>query len=96
MVASLHTMQYLNFFVVSIMISHEPKSLMLNRHPEVRELFPAFQDMIRENQRPADQVVLSDEDVMRILKISKRTLITMREERNAVPVFPIRRSRLCT
>jgi hypothetical protein len=43
--------------------------------------FEILQYEIQKAQRPASEVVLSDGDVMKILKISKRTLATLKAER---------------
>ena len=63
------------------MYSQERHSTLMNRHPEIRELFSALRDLIQQNQRPPDQVVLDDEGAMAVLKTSKRKLRILRDER---------------
>jgi len=46
----------------------------LNRYPELKEFILIIRHEIQEAQRPAVEVILVDEDVIRMLKISKRTL----------------------
>ena len=66
-------------------------SPLLNRHPEIKELLELFKHEVRQAQRPADEVLLSDEEVMKMLGISKRTLQYIKSERT-IP-FTILRSR---
>ena len=44
------------------------------KHPELKEFFYLIRYEIQQAQRPADEIILDDEDVMRHLKISKRKL----------------------
>jgi hypothetical protein len=76
------------------MVPQENKYPLLNRHPEVKELFFLFRDMLQDIQRPPDQTVLGDEDVMQMLKISKRTLATMKAER-VIPYSQERKGMPC-
>jgi len=39
-----------------------------------------FEEIIIENQRPAEEVLLGEAEIMKLLGISKRTLATMRAE----------------
>lgn len=48
------------------------------RNTDIKELLRVIRYEIQQAQRPPNQVVLDDEDVMRILKISKRTLQYMK------------------
>jgi len=57
---------------------------LLSRHPEFRELIMVFRHEVQKAQRPANEIILIDEEVMRILSISKRTLCYMRE-RGEIP-----------
>lgn len=57
----------------------------LNKAPiwveeRLEELLSQIQETISLNQRPPDQVILVDAEVIRILKISKRTLASLREK----------------
>jgi hypothetical protein len=54
---------------------------LFHKHPELKEFFLLMQHEIQQAQRPADEIILDDEDVMKILKISKRTLQYMKSER---------------
>src|SRR5262245_53784444 len=47
---------------------------ILNRYPELKELFYQFRYCIQHAQRQAEEIILDDQDVMRQLKISKRKL----------------------
>ena len=44
------------------------------RHSELKELLKTFRHEVMKLQRPATEVVMDDEDVMALLKISKRKL----------------------
>ena len=57
------------------------QSFLFNRYPELKELISLFRYEIQNAQRPADEVILNDQDVMRILKISKRKLADMKSKR---------------
>jgi len=54
------------------------KNPILNRHPELKELVQVFKTEVQNAQRPANEIILVDQDVMRILKISKRKLDYMK------------------
>ena len=47
---------------------------LFSKHPELKELLYLLRHEIQLAQRPAEQVILDDQDVMRILKVSKRKL----------------------
>lgn len=47
---------------------------IFNRYPELKEILSLIRYEIQQAQRPADEVILDDQDVMRHLKISKRKL----------------------
>jgi hypothetical protein len=49
------------------------QSLFL-KYPELKDLLHLIRNEMEQAKRPADEVILNDEDVMRILKISKRKL----------------------
>jgi hypothetical protein len=44
------------------------------KYPELKDFFYLFRKELQQAQRPADEIILDDEDVMRMLKISKRKL----------------------
>ena len=52
-----------------------------DRWPELKGLVDEIDEKISRVSLPADQVILDDVDVMRILKISKRKLAQLRAER---------------
>lgn len=51
----------------------DKRSIFL-KHPELKEFFYLIRYEIQQAQRPAEEIILGDEDVMRHLKISKRKL----------------------
>ena len=55
---------------------------MLPKYAEDRmdELIEKLALIANENHRPANEVILDDEDVMKILKICKRSLATLRDD----------------
>lgn len=55
------------------------------KHPELREFFHLIRYEIQQAQRPADEIILDDEDVMRQLKISKRKLQYLKAD-NIIPI----------
>jgi hypothetical protein len=55
---------------------------LFHKHPELKEFFLLMRHEIQHAQRPADEIILCDEDVMKILKISKRKLQYMKSERS--------------
>ena len=55
------------------------------KHPELKEFFYLIRYEMQQAQRPADEIILDDEDVMRHLKISKRKLQYLK----AYKVIPI-------
>lgn len=60
------------------------KTILLERYPFLKELIGIFRYEVQQAQRPANQVVLNDEDVLKMLKISKRKLQSMRSD-NLIP-----------
>lgn len=46
----------------------------LKKYPELKEFLHLVRHEIQQTQRPANEVILDDEDVMQILKICKRKL----------------------
>lgn len=57
------------------------KTHYTDRWPELKGLVDEIDEKISRVSLPADQVILDDVDVMRILKISKRKLAQLRAER---------------
>ena len=55
-------------------------SSIFERHPELRDFLYQIRREIQQAQRPADEIILDDQDVMRILKISKRKLQYLRAD----------------
>lgn len=55
--------------------------LIFKRYPDLKELILLFRQELLKMQRPADEVVLLDEDIMRMLGICKRNLASMRATR---------------
>ena len=58
---------------------------ILLKYPELRDLIYLIRYEIQQAQRPADEIILDDEDVMRHLKISKRKLQYLKADK----VIPI-------
>jgi hypothetical protein len=54
---------------------------ILNRYPELKELIKIIRDEVQRHQRPACETVLYDEDVQKLLGISKRKLEYMKAGR---------------
>ena len=50
------------------------RETILKKYPELKELIQWFCYELYRAQRPAHEVILDDEEVMKILKISKRKL----------------------
>jgi hypothetical protein len=50
------------------------------KHPELKEFFYLIRYEMQQAQRPADEIILDDEDVMHHLKISKRNLQYMKAD----------------
>lgn len=72
-------MRLLFKFLDKIFIMQE--SFLFNRYPEIKELISLFRYEIQKAQRPAKEVVLNDQNVMKMLKISKRKLDYMKANR---------------
>lgn len=70
-----------------------PEHPIINRHPELKELVGIIRHEIQQAQRPAEEIVLTDEDVMKILKISKRTLDDFKKNQVLPRHQPIPRSK---
>jgi hypothetical protein len=66
--------------------------VLLNRHPEIRELISIFRYEVQKAQRPATEVILIDQDVMKMLGISERKLDYMKAKRIIPFSQPIPRS----
>lgn len=54
------------------------KHPILNRYPELKELVNIIRDEVQRHQRPANETILYDEDVQKILGVSKRKLEYMK------------------
>ena len=59
------------------------------KHPELKEFFYLIRYEIQQAQRPADEIILDDEDVMRHLKISKRKLQYLKADKSSQYIFLI-------
>lgn len=46
----------------------------------IDDLLGKLETLVRENQRPASEVILDDDDALKILKICKRSLATLRSD----------------
>jgi predicted DNA-binding transcriptional regulator AlpA len=65
---------------------------LFRRYPELKELFIMLQQQIQSLQRPANEVVMTDQAVMKMLEISERKLDYMKA-RKVIPFSqPIKRS----
>ena len=72
-------------------ISHqmnEKHAILLNRHPELKELVNIIRDEVQRHQRPASETILYDEDMMKLLGISKRKLEYMKADREIPYIDP--------
>lgn len=67
--------------------------ILLSRHPELKELVGIIRYEVQQAQRPAHEIILSDEDAMRVLKISKRTLESLKQNRLIPRHQPVPRSK---
>jgi hypothetical protein len=47
---------------------------IFKRYPELKEFIHVLRHEVQQTQRPADEIILDDNDVMKTLKISKRKL----------------------
>jgi hypothetical protein len=65
---------------------------IFRRYPEIRDLFIQIRQEIQSKQRPANEIVLIDQDVMQILHISERKLDDMKAKRIIPFSQPIPRS----
>lgn len=54
---------------------------ILKRHPELIELVRIIRDEVQRHQRPANETILHDEDLMKILGVSKRKIEYMKANR---------------
>lgn len=54
---------------------------LFKKQPELREFLHLLRHEIQQAQRPANEIILDDESVMRMLGISKRTLQYMKAHR---------------
>jgi hypothetical protein len=64
------------------------KHPILNRYPELKELVCIIRDEVQRHQRPANETILHDEDVQKILGISKRKLEYMKANREIPYINP--------
>lgn len=51
---------------------------LYNHYPEMKELIQIFRHEVQKAQRPANEIILTDNDVQDLLKISKRKLQYMK------------------
>jgi len=70
---------YLCFYFANKMRSFDSTTYF--KQKDINELIHIFRYEVQNAQRPANEVILDDEDVMRILKISKRKLQYMKADR---------------
>jgi hypothetical protein len=54
---------------------------ILRRYPEFKEFLRLMRSEVQNSQRPANEIIYGDQDVMRMLKISKRKLDYMKANR---------------
>ena len=54
---------------------------LLHRFPEFAEALQELKTELKQAHRPADEILLDDVDLREMLKISKRTLATYRQQR---------------
>jgi hypothetical protein len=54
---------------------------ILHRYPELKEFIRLMRQEVQNCQRPASEIILTDQDVMRMLRISKRKLDYMKANR---------------
>ena len=59
---------------------HTTEHHIFNRYPELKEFVHILKYEVQQAQRPADEIILDDNDVMHLLKISKRKLQYMKAE----------------
>jgi hypothetical protein len=55
--------------------------VVFTRYPELKELVYIFRHEVQKAQRPAEEIILTEEYVLRLLRISKRKLCYMRASR---------------
>jgi len=67
---------------------------IFNRYPELKQFVHLLRYEVQQAQRPANEIVLDDETTMKILRISKRTLATMKAERT-IPYSQERKGTPC-
>jgi hypothetical protein len=61
---------------------------ILKRHPELKELVKIIRDEVQRHQRPANETILYDEDLMKILGVSKRKIEYMKANREITYIDP--------
>jgi hypothetical protein len=66
--------------------------ILLKRYPEIKELIFIFRNDVQQSKRPANEVILNDQDVMKMLHISKRKLDYLKPRRIIPFSQPISRS----
>ena len=59
---------------------------ILKKYPELIELVRVIKTEVQRNQRPANETILHDEDIMRILGVSKRKIEYMKAN-GEIPYF---------
>jgi hypothetical protein len=65
---------------------------IFNRYPELKEFTRLLRYEIQQAQRPADEIVLTDYEVMKTFKMSKRKLDYLKANREITYSQPIPRS----
>src|SRR5258706_6469991 len=73
-----------HFFVIMNPNEH----LILRRYPDLKELVRIIRDEVLRNQRPPEETILQDEDIMKLLGISKRKLEYMKKGREICYINP--------
>ncbi len=53
---------------------------ILQKYPELKEFILILRHEVQQAQRPADEIILDDNDVLKMLKISKRKLQYMKSD----------------
>lgn len=61
---------------------------ILKRYPELKELVKIIRDEVQRHQRPANETILYDEDLMKILGVSKRKIEYMKANREIDYIDP--------
>jgi len=65
---------------------------IFRRYPELKDFFIQIRQEIQNVQRPANEVILTDQDVMKMLRVSERKLDYMKARKTIPFSQPIPRS----